>query len=161
MIWRAWWMTRAGTQSSIRRTNLAWRRRGRCPGGSGPNIRSLSSASRFSASVEQCQPDAVGVQVRQRQAPEADAELGVLDAFLDLRAVAVVVLDRRGVAVEVGEDEAVAVDDVGLAGQPEVELLARDRALAPRPRVVGERVGLVRDAADDQPQRLVLPARGV
>jgi hypothetical protein len=38
-------------QSSIRRTNLAWRRRGRCPGGSGPNIRSLSSASRFSASA--------------------------------------------------------------------------------------------------------------
>src|SRR4051812_99220 len=82
------------------------------------------------------QPDAVGVQVRQRQAPEADAELGVLDAFFDLRAVAMVMLDGRGGPVEVGQDEAVAVDDIGFAGQPEIELLARDRALAPGARVI-------------------------
>src|SRR4051794_35734800 len=54
MMRRAWRITRAGTQSSIRRRNLACRRRGRCPGGSVPNMRSLSGASRLSASVEQC-----------------------------------------------------------------------------------------------------------
>ena len=105
------------------------------------------------------QPDAVGVQVGQRQAAEADAELGVLDALFDLRAVAVMMLDRRGVAVEVGEDEAVAVDDVGFAGEPEVELLARDRALAPGPRVIararrpGERRGGRSAAAARAPSR--------
>src|SRR4051812_24139368 len=55
--------------------------------------------------------------------------------------------------------KAVAVDDAGLAGEPERELIAGDRALAPRPRVVGERIGLIGDAAYDQLQRLTGPAR--
>ena len=50
MIRRAWWMTRAGRHSSIRRTNFAWRRRGRCPGGSMPNIKSLSGPARVPSS---------------------------------------------------------------------------------------------------------------
>jgi hypothetical protein len=70
----------------------------------------------------------------------------VFDALLDLRALAVVALDRRGVAGQVGEDEAVVVDGVGLARQPERELLARDRPPPSRPRVLGERVRLVRPA---------------
>jgi hypothetical protein len=46
----------------------------------------------------------------------------VLDALLDLRALAVVALGGGGVTGQVGEAEAVAIDDVGLAGQPEIEL---------------------------------------
>jgi hypothetical protein len=46
------------------------------------------------------------------------AGLGVLDPLFDLRAVAVEVLDPRGVlVVDVGEDEAVALDGVGLPVQ--------------------------------------------
>ena len=37
-------------------------------------------------------------------------------------------------------------------------MLAWDRALAPGARIIGQRVGLVSDPANDQPQRLVLPA---
>src|SRR3954453_233022 len=84
------------------------------------------------------QPDTIGVQIAERQAAQADAELCVFDALFDLRAVAVVALDRHRVAIEIGEDEAIAVDDVGLAGQPQVELLARDRARAPRAWVIGQ-----------------------
>ena len=47
--------------------------------------------------------------------PERLAELGLLQALFDLRAVAVEVLDRCGrLPVDVGEDEAVAVDGVDL-----------------------------------------------
>jgi len=55
------------------------------------------------------------------------AELGLLEALLDLGAVAVEVLDARGVAVEVADDEAVAVDGGDLAAERELELLGVDR----------------------------------
>ena len=61
-------------------------------------------------------PDAVGVDVAGREVAQRLAGLAVLEAFFDLGAVAVVVLDPRGVLVGVvGEDEAVAVDGVDLA----------------------------------------------
>jgi hypothetical protein len=69
-------------------------------------------------------PDAVGVGVAGGQAPQRLTELGVLEAFLDLGAVAVEVLDAGGGFVgDVGQDEAVAVDGCELAGERELELL--------------------------------------
>ena len=73
-------------------------------------------AERFKASTQAAIPGAVGVRVGRGYAPERLAELGVLQALLDLGAVAVEVLGRGGgLVVDVGEDEAVAVDRGGLA----------------------------------------------
>jgi hypothetical protein len=74
------------------------------------------------------QPDAVGVDVCAGRAPQRLAELGVLEAFFDLGALAVEVLDVGGGLVgDVGEDEAVAVDRRELAGERELRLLGVDR----------------------------------
>ena len=60
-------------------------------------------------------------------------ELGVLEAFLDLGAVAVEVFDPGGVlGVDVGEDEAVAVDLFELAVERQGELVGIDRLQPPR-----------------------------
>jgi hypothetical protein len=56
------------------------------------------------------------------------AELCILQAFLDLGAVAMEVLDPDGrLIVDVGEDEAVAVDLAGLPFEQQRELLGMDR----------------------------------
>src|SRR5215207_1509539 len=102
------------------------------PGRLGPEHQVVEQREQVQRERGAGQPEAIGVQVAQRQAAQRDAELLVLDALLDLRALALVALDRGGVAGQVGEDEAVAVDGVGLAGQPERELLARDRLAPPR-----------------------------
>jgi hypothetical protein len=47
------------------------------------------------------QPQAVAVEVREREAAQRDAELLILDALLDLRALAVVAVDRGGVTGQV------------------------------------------------------------
>ena len=95
------------------------------------------------------------------QVAQGLAELGVLETFLDLGAVAVEVFDPGGVlGVDVGEDEAVAVDLFELAVERQGELVGMDRLQPPRaaqPRDLG---GAEADAPDDEPQRLVAPAVG-
>ena len=65
------------------------------------------------------------------------AELGIFEAFFDLGAVAVEVLDGGGVlVVDIGEGEAVAVDRGELAGERELQLLGVDRLQPPGARAL-------------------------
>ena len=87
------------------------------------------------------------------------AELGLFEALLDLGAVAVEMLDPDGrLPVDVGEDEAVAVDQGDLAVERELQLLGVDRLERSGAAPLGDLRGGERHPADDQPQRLVLPA---
>ncbi len=108
------------------------------------------------------QPGAVGAQVARRQVPQRDPQLVVLDALLDLGAVAVMVLDQLRVARHVGEDEAVAISARRLAGANQRELLLGDRAPPTRARIARQALRAKGHPAHHQAKRLVLPAaRGV
>ena len=72
------------------------------------------------------------------------AELCVLEALLDLRAVAVEVLDLRGALLlrgDVGDDEAIGKRRVELSVEHHLQLLGRDRLAPPRPRACRLQLG--------------------
>ena len=72
--------------------------------------------------------------------------------------MAVEVLDPDGrLPVDIGEDEAVAVDGVDLSVERELELVGVDRPQASGAFELGDLLRGERHPADNQPQRLVLP----
>jgi hypothetical protein len=75
------------------------------PGRLGPEHQVIEQREQVQRERGARQPEAVGIEVGQWQPAQADAELLVLDAFLDLGALAVVALDPGGPAGQVCEDE--------------------------------------------------------
>ena len=98
MIRRAVCTIRPGTQNRMRRSVLACRRCGVCSSGALPEapaagLMSHTHAQMFNASKRAAQPQPVGVQIAGWEVPQRLAELGVFEALLNLRALAVEVLD--------------------------------------------------------------------
>ena len=93
--------------------------------------------------------------------PQRVAELGVLEALFDLRALAMKLLHLSGgplLGRDVGDDEAVGVGGVELPVEHHLQLLGRDCLAPPGLRAaVPELLGSDWDAADDQPQGFMLP----
>src|SRR5215204_1939842 len=158
---------RAGTQSSARRSVLAWRRSGvssgACPEAAASGERSQSIAVRLIAAMTAVIQTRLAFGSPEGRRRSAWPSLASLRRSSIWARWPVEVLDvGRGPVCDVGQDEAVAEHRGDLARQRELQLLGMDRLESPRARAVRQLARGEAAAPYDQPQRLVLPAlRGV
>src|SRR6266487_232151 len=129
MIWRAERTIRPGTQNSRRRS-----------GGGRRGAEVADARGDVQGDERAAEPEPVSVQLRGGQVAQRLAELCVFEALLDLRALAVEVLDLDRALLlggDVSHDEAVGEGRVELAVEHHLQLLGRDRLAPARPRTAG------------------------